>query len=307
MRLLIAGDTHGNTEFIRDYLYPCAADLGCDLIAQVGDFGYWEHVPQEDGFLDEVDAAAHTFGIPFYWLRGNHDNIKHCLDRYGAQRDDAGFVICRDNVRHIPDGHIWTWGGHRLRAFGGAHSPDKQWRLDQEAKLYRAAVSREQARRAQGKPAQPVPPTAGRLWFPEEELTDAQMWAFLDADSGPLDVVLSHDKPLTAWPRHLSNWTNLPGTVANQVRLQRALDAHRPALWIHGHLHIPYTDRVENTTVVGLGCDDRAGRFQRAADAWCLLELTPGKPLVRIDGRMATELIESGQKPESPTYPASNG
>lgn len=311
MRLLVAGDTHGNIEFISDYLYPCAADLGCDLIVQVGDFGYWEHDPEDDDdFLGRVDDAAHAFGIPFYWLRGNHDNIKYCLARYDVHTED-GFLVCRDNVLHIPDGHVWTWGGHRLRAFGGAYSVDKDRRLKQEAQLYRRAAAREQARRDAGRPPRPIPSYQGWSWFPEEELTDAQMRAFLAADNGPLDVVLSHDKPIKAEPRHLPGWRNLPGTVANQERLQSALDAHQPRLWIHGHLHLPYVDKVGTdrgtTTVVGLGCDDRAApRFQRPADAWCVLELAPDKPIVRLDGRLASDLIESGRKSELPTYLGDN-
>lgn len=302
MRLLIAGDTHGNSEFIANYLYPCAADSGCDMIVQVGDFGYWEHDPT-DTFLDQVDAAAHTFGIPFYWLRGNHDNIRHCRSRY-TLADFEGFVICRDNVRHIPDGHVWTWGGHRFRAFGGAYSVDKSWRIEREKKLNRQAAAREGGRRDAGLAPQAIRNYTGWLWFPEEQMSDADMRAFLTADSDPVDVILSHDKPLNAAPRHLPGWTNLPGTVENQERLQLALDTHHPRLWVHGHLHIPYTDRVESTTVVGLGCDDQAaGRFQKPADAWCLLEVNPGKPMVRLDGRTASDLIESGRKPEFDTYP----
>ena len=45
MRILLAGDTHGNTTHVR-YLIDVAVDQGCDRIFQLGDFGAWEHMKQ---------------------------------------------------------------------------------------------------------------------------------------------------------------------------------------------------------------------------------------------------------------------
>ncbi len=196
MRIIVVGDTHGNGPFLRTYVYPTAVALGAQAIVQVGDFGYWEHAQEGVDFLDEVNRGAEDTAIPLYWLRGNHDKVSLCLAKYGRNSDDEGFLRCRPQVFHIPDGHRWTWAGVRMRAFGGAYSIDKAWRLDAEAKRYRQAAAREDARRRAGRPPKPIPPTAGTLWFPEEELTDGQFGALL-ADTGPgsdpVEVVFSHD------------------------------------------------------------------------------------------------------------------
>lgn len=39
-RLLVAGDTHGNSWWLR-CLADLAVELGCDGVVQVGDFGFW--------------------------------------------------------------------------------------------------------------------------------------------------------------------------------------------------------------------------------------------------------------------------
>lgn len=280
MRLLVAGDIHGNAAFVENYLYPTAAAVKADAIVQLGDFGYWEHEPDGVVFLDLVEQCAVDYDIPLYWLRGNHDKISLCLRRYGHDRTDDGFVICRPHVLHIPDGHVWTWAGARMRAFGGAYSVDKRWRLDQEAKRQRALLSKEQGRLAAGRPRKPVPSTAGTLWFPEEELTGAEFAELLAADSSKLDIILSHDKPASSNLGHGIDLKNDPECRTNQDNLQRALTAHTPTFWLHGHLHHLYEDTVRcgdddsHTRVVGLGCDQQAGgRFWRPTDAWCLLDL----------------------------------
>lgn len=297
MRLFVAGDVHGNTRFLREYLYPKAVQLRADVFVQLGDFGYWEHTPDGVDFLDDVADLAARHRIPMYWLRGNHDNIDLCLRRYGDRRTEAGFVVCRPDVLHIPDGMIWTWAGTRMRAFGGAYSIDKQWRLDLERKRWRAQAAKEEGRRQAGLPAQPVPSTAGTIWFPQEELSDDEFDALLAADSGPLDVVLSHDKPFAAvTPIPLKD---LPECHLNQRRLQRALTAHRPALWLHGHLHFSYTDRVmcdgddRFTTVIGLSCDDQAAdRFWRPWQSWCVLDLAVGEAPRLLPSQIADDALD---------------
>ncbi len=272
MRLLVAGDTHGNTRWVCDRLYPWAKDLGCDGIVQLGDFGFWEHTDDGVDYLDRVDAAAAAAGIPLFWLRGNHDNIALLRTRYdnADHRAAFGFWQVRDQVFHIPDGTVFAWDNLRFRAFGGAYSVDKDWRLKLEAKRHRAAEYREAGRRAKGLPAEPIPPAAGTVWFPEEELTDAQMAGLLRADVGAVDVVLSHDKPRSV---PAAGFKDLPQCTANQDRLQRALVHHHPRLWLHGHLHTHFDVTLPGgTRVLSLNCDDQAAvRGWRAGDAFCLL------------------------------------
>jgi hypothetical protein len=286
MRLFVAGDTHGNDRFITGYLYPTARDLGADAIVQVGDFGLWEHDATGVEFLDQVSAAATEYQIPLYALRGNHDNYALALSMYGDQRTEDGFIRLRPGVHLLPDGVSWTWAGRRLRAFGGAYSIDKPMRLKLEAQRTDAAWAyAETLRKAGLTPEQlraHMRDYTGTLWFPDEEMTDEQMDRLLAADSGPLDVIFSHDRPASAncgFPLR-----DELACVPNTQRLQRALTTHQPAYLIHGHLHYNYTDTVRSgddgraTTVIGLASDSEGGmRSWRPHHAWCLLDLHEGK------------------------------
>ncbi len=264
---MLAGDTHGNTAFVTHYLYPTAVCLGVDHIIQVGDFGYWEHKPPGVRYLDVLDQAAVRSQIPLYWLHGNHDNHALALAKY-KRRTIEGFVPVRSHVFYIPQGASWMWedgvvkpyardnaGAITARAFGGAYSIDKAWRLDHE--------------RERNDP--------GSLWFPEEEMTDQEMAHLLAADSDPRTIVFSHDKPRSSNPG--LPLKDMPECHFNQDRLQRALLAHTPSFWVHGHLHYRYADRVRSgddstTAVIGLGCDDLAAdRFQKPWHAWAVLEI----------------------------------
>lgn len=261
MKVLITGDTHGNARWLREYIYPIALTLGADAIVQLGDFGAWEHTPAGVAFMDEVGEIGLNAGIPLYWLHGNHDKHSHTIAAY--QADERGFLVCREFVRYIPQGHTWTWGGVRFRSFGGAYSVDKGWRVEQE--------------RRKGKP--------GTLWFPEEEMTDAQMQSLLDADSGLKNIILSHDKPFSSRPGW--NRKDLPGCVPNQLRLERALRAHKPDYWLHGHLHYHYIDSVHGddfcTAVLGINCDDNAAEDGwKRAQTWAVADLENGEVTIRI-------------------------
>lgn len=281
MRIMAVGDLHGNTPFAAHYILPTAAKLGVDAIVQVGDFGYWEHQSSGVEYLNDLDEAAVDLGIPIYFLRGNHDKLSLLLELYGEDVLDDGFLRVREMVRYIPDGLRWTWEGVSMRAFGGAYSVDKAWRLELEAE--RTAELRDLA-------AQLGQPHAARsaaqtLWFPEEELTDEQFYDLLQADSGSVDIIFSHDKPSSS--NCGMQLKDEPECQRNQQWLQRALVAHKPHLWVHGHLHHRYTTVVRSgddgarCTVIGLSCDDWAApRFSRPAHAWILLELSDGKAIV---------------------------
>ena len=268
MRLLIVGDVHGNAEFLRSYIYPLALTVGAGAIIQLGDFGAWEHTSAGIGFLDEVGQLAQKTAVPLYWLHGNHDKHSETLGRY--EPDERGFYPCRPFVFYIPQGHAWQIGGVRLRSFGGAYSVDKQYRL----KLERARQQPES------------------LWFPEEEMTEAQMVAMLKADNSAKDIILSHDKPLSSRPRW--NRKAFAECIPNQLRLEQALRVHRPAYWFHGHLHTHYVDVVRGrnwtTTVVGLAPDwDAAEHGYRQVHSWSIVDCENGKADVRLGQETFTD------------------
>lgn len=293
MRLFIAGDVHGNTRWVCEYLIPTAVQLGADVIVQCGDFGYWEHEQAGVDYLDEVDLAAQKAEVQLRWLHGNHDKWSLIADRY--HRSPDGLYRIRPSIEYAPNGHIWTWVGYRMRVFGGAYSVDKQYRLDIEAKRRVRVMTKNAWRRGAGHPEVAVPDTAATMWFPEEQMTDQDMQQLLDVDSSRLDIVFSHDKPRRSEPGLVLK--DLPECMPNQDRLQRALDVHQPGLWFHGHLHHRYShtvwqDNGRATHVVGLAADDWArGRFWKPADAWCLVDLEEGRQPVVTSGEVAHEWV----------------
>lgn len=279
MRALIVGDTHGNAEWLRRYIFPVAMTVRADAVVVLGDFGAWEHVPAGIAFMDEVNNLAMQAEIPLYWLHGNHDKHSHTEATYDL--DPRGLRVCREFVFYIPNGHAWSWGGVNLRAFGGAYSVDKAWRVEREHENYLKLLRQ---RQKTGEPTV-VPAQTGTLWFPEEEMTDSDMRELLAADSRPKDIILSHDKPHSAKPPW--NRKALPGCLANQLRLELALRAHRPPWWLHGHLHFHYQDQIFGadwaTTVVGLEPDDWASEpGWKRANTWALVELVDGKTTVKM-------------------------
>lgn len=255
---------------------------------QLGDFGYWEHEQAGADFLDLLGGQAADTGIPFYWLHGNHDKHSLAMKYYSDNVTMDGFLWCRPGVNYIPQGKVWDWAGVRMRAFGGAYSVDKAWRLELEAQRRRKA---ETVNDYFGRAGKSLVPTdfSGTLWFPEEEMTDADMDRLLADYSGSVDVVFSHDKPRGSDPGW--NRKDLPECWPNQDRLQRALVTHKPELWLHGHLHHAYQSMVRCgdddrfTCVVGLGPDsDAAPSHWKRTDSWGVLDFGDGRELTYTSG-----------------------
>lgn len=289
----MVGDTHGNTRWLRQYIFPVALTTGADAVVVLGDFGAWEHTADGVEFMDDVADLAAGAGIDLYWLHGNHDKYSLTVEMYGDEQDGQGFLRCRDRVLYIPQGHTWTWGGVDFRSFGGAYSVDKAWRLAQETSRYQQLMRQRRYKlTSTGRESLPVPSQEGTLWFPEEEMTDAELDTLLAADSRRKQVVLSHDKPYSAKP----GWDrkDLPQCLPNQLRLERALRAHRPDWWVHGHLHYHYVSQVLGSdwasTVVGLEPDEDAGdRGWKQTGTWLLAELDRSMIEVKLGGQVQVD------------------
>ncbi|MEV6429297.1 metallophosphoesterase [Nocardia sp. NPDC051463] len=269
--VLMTGDLHGNTDHaVR--LVGIAVRQECERMFVLGDFGAWEHTPDGRRYFDVVNRVARKRRVHVYFLDGNHDKTSLIHELYDEKADDDGFLVCRSNIRYAPRGHRWVWGETRFAAFGGAYSVDKPWRLAKEAQVERNAARR----RRFGSSRHPV--TAGKLWFPEEQMPDEEFDAALAADPTPVDVLLAHDKPRDSTPDW--NRKNLPECLPNQDRVQRAVNTLRPGLMLHGHLHYRYTDTIRCgadrwTRVEGLGADPEASHPRDYApdQSWLVLRL----------------------------------
>lgn len=254
MKILFGGDTHGNLSHLR-YLIRVAKAYELDRVVVLGDFGYWEHTEEGVQFLDKLDSLAAEDGIDVYFIDGNHDNTDLLLEKYGPV--DRGPLRVRERILYLARGLRWIWGGATFIALGGAYSVDKQWRVDLERK--------------RRKP--------GSLWFPGEQMTDTDMAKILANDSGPVDIMLAHDKPLRSHP----GWDTkaFPQCIPNQERLQNALDVLVPKLFLHGHLHVRYEETIplhgvetHGCRVIGLGADPEASWMPRykAKDSWTIID-----------------------------------
>lgn len=279
---MLLGDTHGNTGFIVNQVIPAAKAEGVHWIYQLGDFGYWEHTIEGVSFLDEVNEALILAGLEIVFIQGNHDKISLLLEKY---QQIAGFYKVRSNLWFAPNGTQWEMGGKSFLALGGAYSIDKDVRLKTEEQLAQKNL-RYSNKVAEGYSVARLlemyrESARGTYWFPEEEMTDSDMDTILQTVETPVDVILAHDKPIMSNP--LAKLLTIAEVMSNQRRLQKAVNVLKPKLFIHGHLHIRYTDTIRcgddnmYTRVEGLGADvpnfNQLEKDWRPSDAWEILHL----------------------------------
>ena len=72
-RVLVAGDTHGNAPWVEG-LAATAAEQGCPIVIQVGDFGYFPDHPNGPRYLTAIDTACARHGVELWFIDGNHDD-----------------------------------------------------------------------------------------------------------------------------------------------------------------------------------------------------------------------------------------
>lgn len=226
MRILVAGDTHGELDAVR-YKARYAKALGADRIIVVGDFGLW---PGYKGmqFIDGLNAIAHEYEIYIFALPGNHEDHDQ-WDRLLALGNptSAGFTYIRDRILLSPKVHNWKWGYSRFYICGGAVSIDKQWR----------------------KP--------GVSWWPNETFSEEDL-ASVEKYNGPaIDFLFTHDcSDFTKWEDRLKPDAD---SQANRRRIDRAIKALRPRYQFHGHMHTKYewlNTRSHGQRVTAFGYDD---------------------------------------------------
>ena len=98
-RVLIAGDTHGNSAWV-ERLARTASDQGCPIVIQVGDFGYFPNHPEGLRFLTAVETACARHGVELWFIDGNHDDHSALAEL----RENETPVALTDYVTYIPRG-----------------------------------------------------------------------------------------------------------------------------------------------------------------------------------------------------------
>lgn len=256
-RVLFAGDTHGDANHVR-FLLAKAGQVGADAVFVLGDFGIWNHM---DGgtFTDAVSKFAGLAKIPVLFLPGNHDNYDLLFEWEATKpRDRDGFVVLRPWLGYSPRGHRWNWKDIRFMSLGGAYSIDKHHRVqDDEAALRTAQRRQDQGHRLTARQRYLLR-TGQESWWCQEEISQEELDHALRP--GEVDVLLTHDKPRASAPGW--NRKDIEECWSNQEAIQEVVDAKRPKLLMHGHLHYAYEQVLDGGTLVkALDCDPTASRY----------------------------------------------
>ena len=246
MKILVAGDTHANTRHLR-YLFRQAEYWDVSHIVQLGDFGYWPKTEWGKQFLFAAQELALETGIDLLWIDGNHEDhdsldemIKTAIPAVGGQAE-FGFLPTMvgeerlDNVNYSPRGNRWNWGGVEFGSLGGAFSVDRSARVE------------------------------GESWFEREMIADWEVDRLIENGPPFIDVLFTHDVPSAVdildilWRRRGVTYKNLPKAAESRQKLQAVADRVEVRCWIHGHYHVEYEQRVNDTVYRGLANDGTTG------------------------------------------------
>lgn len=174
--------------------------------------------------LDQVENSIQVgdFGIGF-GTKGDPEFIDSMIDQMpGNHRFIRGNhdspEACKQSTHWIKDGLI----ENDMMFIGGGWSIDQQYR------------------------------TAGRDWWPEEELSYVE----LDTLIGIYDfvrpkIMITHTAPISI-PRDHMGFKIFGEGSRTEVALQRMYDMHRPETWIFGHWHEHYDFFVGRTRFICL-------------------------------------------------------
>lgn len=239
-RILVAGDWHGHEDWALNVIRRVPGLLAGEprrLILHLGDFGIW---PDRAGlaYLARITQVLADTGAELWFIDGNHEDfgLLAKLDAEGSTTD--GRVLIRPGLYHLPRGCRWAWHGRTWLGCGGGVSLDRAVR------------------------------TAGADWWPEEEITNAQVAAISAA--GPAGVLVSHDCPAGVehdFGRPPPGWdpADLARNDVHRQRLRRLVDAVQPSYVMHGHLHRAYQRDFAfgygPVQVTGLAADGRGRNF----------------------------------------------
>lgn len=207
MKVMVLGDTHGNTHWARKMVAK-AKKLEVTKIIQCGDFGLWDH--HEDGFpfLDAVNKECSDSGVKLYWLDGNHENHDR-LEWYRKNnpKTSNGHVYIRSHILYSPRGNRWMWDEKWFMTVGGAVSIDKSGRIP------------------------------GKSWWAGEQLTDAQLYG-IEKAGNQADYLFTHDCS-NKTPFRLRLKADIDSQIHRQ-KIDRVARVVQPKLWFHGHMHTKY-------------------------------------------------------------------
>lgn len=197
-----------------------------NVIIHVGDYAYLF----DSAYLQAQESLLNALGLHLLFVEGNHDN-PHYLTGVAAHAD--GTKRLTPHIWYLPRATRWEWGGISFLGLGGAVSVDRYFR------------------------------TEGQSWWPEETINEYEMVAAIEG--GPVDVMITHDAPLTRTIDALDGTGWAPQLLAesreHRARVEEVCQQVTPRLLVHGHYHLRYTEYIpvgvaaEPCAVEGLDCD----------------------------------------------------
>lgn len=237
----MSGDLHCDVNWARR-VDAVATQAGCDVVLQLGDFGWWPHRPEGREMLEALADGD----VTWVFVEGNHDDLDDLAavaSRHSSGCDPNGLwgptepIQLADNLWWAARGARWQWGERTFGALGGAWSP--------------AWYSR----------------VRGVEWFPNETIRRRDLQALGDE---PIDVLVCHDAPAAALDaaglvrgseyardgdRHIGR--------GNQLMVAAGARATQPRLIFHGHWHrahaINWAAEWGPCQVVGLSSNHHRG------------------------------------------------
>lgn len=196
-RVIVCGDLHGDWGSINNLINQ----KNPSIILQCGDFGWWPIMEVKKPVIYGTQREWLLKGIKvkdtmIYWCDGNHEDHSVLVQDSSIHRMYENVNFCsRGSILKLLDGRV-------VMFVGGADSIDKAWR------------------------------TIGHDWFPEENITQEQMWQLLNY-CGRVDIVISHTCPLEFDIEGNEGKRN----DANRQALSVVLSKYKPSQWFFGHWH----------------------------------------------------------------------
>lgn len=209
---VIAGDWHGDVPWMRAVV-DAASSAGAELILHVGDLGVLWPGRDKGKFDRRLQQRLELRDLCLVFIDGNHDNHH---DLRALPLDGDGLAPVSSRIKYLPRGSRFSYLGLTIAGLGGAYSIDRDWR------------------------------TAGKDWWPEEDVTDEDVDKLLNG--GPIDILLTHDAPtgVTVKPRIELPPNIVEASGQTRVRLRRAVDALRPGNVFAGHWHQRVSDIIQH-------------------------------------------------------------
>lgn len=230
------GDNHGDWKFI--HIYIKTKSIENINIIQVGDFGIGYN-ENDNERLEELNDLLYKSNIFLYAIRGNHDDPYyfkgHHIDRYS-------------NIFLLPDYTILEYNNEKILCIGGATSVDRKYSQEKGRKIRRV------------------------LWWKDEVFKYNQVIIDEIKENNNITAIVTHTIPSnfypyasSGFPTFVTNFARKDPMLIQDLYVERSLMdklynefclSDDIKLWIYGHFHAPYEEKIGNTTVKLLGIDE---------------------------------------------------